>query len=159
VNDWYVTFGRYDPDGRSWDDARRYGFVSAGGGRWYSRTLRSLPVGARVFVLIPQAGYVGVGVVTGEAAPFHDVDLVVDGERRPMARLDLDGHYQHGAEAGGDADAEEWVVPVRWLRTVPVEDAVWERGLFANQNSACRMGSRFTVETLVHRFDLGGPDT
>ncbi|MEA2901011.1 MAG: hypothetical protein QOH36_898 [Actinomycetota bacterium] len=148
MNDWYVTFGRYDPDGRSWDDARRYGFVSAGGGRWYSRTLHSLPVGARVFVLIPKAGYVGVGVVTGEAAPFHDTWL---------AGLDLDGRYEHASEAD-DPDAEEWVVPVRWLRTVSQDDAVWERGLFANQNSACRMGSRFTIETLVDHFDLGTSD-
>ena len=49
-------------------------------------------------------------------------------------------------------------MPVRWLRTVPQDEAVWERGLFANQNSACRMGSRFTVETLVDRFDLGTTD-
>lgn len=38
-----------EPGGRSWEDAEAYGFVSAGGGDWFSRTLRSLPVGARVF--------------------------------------------------------------------------------------------------------------
>lgn len=157
LSDWYVTFGRYDPDGRSWDDARRFGFVSAGGGRWYSRTLRSLPVGARVFVLIPKAGYVGVGMVTGEAAPFHDITLVVDGDRRPMVALDLAGRYEHRSEAD-DPDAEEWVVPVRWLRTVPQGEAVWERGFFANQNSACRMRSRFTVDALLDRFDMDRPE-
>jgi hypothetical protein len=114
-------------------------------------------VGARVFVLIPKAGYVGVGVVTAEAAPFHDIALVVDDVRRPMGELELDGRYEHRSEADGP-DAEEWVVPVRWLRTVPQDEAVWERGLFANQNSACRMQSRFTVETLLDRFDLGATD-
>ena len=67
----------------------------------------------------------GVGVVTGEAAPFHDTWL---------AGLDLDGRYEHAAEAD-DPDAEE-----------------------GNQNSACRMRSRFTVETLLDRFDLGPTD-
>jgi hypothetical protein len=154
--DWYVTFGQYDPDGRSWDDSRRFGFVSAGGGRWYSRTLRSIPVGARVFVLVPRAGYVGVGVVTGEAAPFHDATLMVDGERRPMAGLDLSGHYEHAAAGTHDVDddTEEWVVPVRWSRTVGVDEAVWERGFFANQNSACRLRSRFTLDELLERFDV-----
>ncbi len=37
--DWYVSFGTYS-DGRAWEDARRYGFVSAGGGEWYSRSLK-----------------------------------------------------------------------------------------------------------------------
>ena len=62
--DWNVSFGEF-PDQRVWEDARRYGFISAGGGVFYSRTLRSLPVGARVFVYIPQAGYVGAGITTG----------------------------------------------------------------------------------------------
>ncbi|MCW2904329.1 MAG: hypothetical protein JWO67_6594, partial [Streptosporangiaceae bacterium] len=53
--DWYVSFGE-ETYGRDWEDARRYGFVSAGGGDWFSRTLRALPVGARVFVHIPKSG-------------------------------------------------------------------------------------------------------
>lgn len=42
--DWYVSFGETS-DGRSWNDAAEYGFVSAGGGEWFSRTLRNLPGG------------------------------------------------------------------------------------------------------------------
>jgi hypothetical protein len=38
--DFYVAFG--DPERRSWEDAVRYGFVSAGGGEWYSRSLQAL---------------------------------------------------------------------------------------------------------------------
>jgi hypothetical protein len=53
--DWYVSFG--DEEGsRSREDARKYGFVSAGGGEWYSNTIRKLPVGARVFAYIPKPG-------------------------------------------------------------------------------------------------------
>lgn len=62
-HDWYVSFGEEDW-GRNWDDARKYGFVSAGGRSWYSKTLRGLPVGARIFAYIPQAGYVGLGTTT-----------------------------------------------------------------------------------------------
>lgn len=59
-SDWYVAFGE-DSGTRQWADGQKYGFVSGGGGAWFSRTLKNLPIGARVFVHIPKAGYVGVG--------------------------------------------------------------------------------------------------
>ena len=55
--DWYVSFG----GGRPWEDARRFSFVSAGGGKFYSQTIRSLPEGARVWVNVPGSGYVAGG--------------------------------------------------------------------------------------------------
>ena len=38
---------------RSWDDARKYGFLSAGGGRCYWHPLLLLSPGARVWVNMP----------------------------------------------------------------------------------------------------------
>jgi len=92
--DWYVSFGE-DFGSRSWDDACKYGFVSAGGGAWYSRTLRSLPIGARVFACIPGSGlgYVGVGTVIGEAMCFDDAILTVDHVDTKMTDLSLIGTY------------------------------------------------------------------
>jgi hypothetical protein len=148
--DWYVSFGEY-VGGRAWEDARRYGFVSAGGGRWYSHTLRSLPVGARVFVCIPKSGYVAVGDVIGEAMTFEDATLSVDGSLRKMAELPLEGVYEHNFDVD---DSEEYVVPVRWIRAMPRGEAVWEKGFFANQNSACKLRSRFTLDELATRFGL-----
>lgn len=148
--DWYVSFGE-ESGSRNWDDARELGFVSAGGGRWFSRTLQSLPLGARVFVCIPKVGYVGVGEVAGEAKPFDDADLRVAGEPVKMASLPLKGTYRHTNDV---EDNEEYVVPVRWIRTVPREEAVWERGMFANQNSACKLRNKFTLEELAKRFEL-----
>ncbi|MFA7558336.1 MAG: endonuclease NucS domain-containing protein, partial [Hydrogenophaga sp.] len=58
--EYYVSFG--DTSSRSWDDARKYGYISAGGGTWYSQTLNMLSPGDRVWVNIPKRGYVGVGV-------------------------------------------------------------------------------------------------
>lgn len=150
--DWYVSFGE-ESSIRSWIDAQRYGFVSAGGGRWYSQTLRSLPIEARVFVCVPggRSGYVGVGRVIGEAMPFSDAQLVVDGELRRMAELELRASYQH---TNGAEDNDEYVVPIEWIATVPIEEAVWAKGMFANQNSACRLRSRFTLDELTKRFNL-----
>jgi hypothetical protein len=68
-----------------------------------------------------------------------------------MTGLDLAGGYRH---RGVGPEYDEYVVPVEWTKTVDQSDAVWEKGLFANQNSACKLRNRFTVETLERRFDL-----
>ena len=148
--DWYVTFGE-ESRIRSWDDARRYGFVSAGGGEWYSRSLRGLPVGGRVFVYVPKAGYVAVGTVTGPAEVFDNAVLTVDGVPRRMTELDLSAEYRHPGEGPG---REEYIVPVAWTRSLDRAAAIRERGLFANQHSACKLRNRFTLETLTRRFGL-----
>ena len=41
----YVNVG--EGDHRSWEDFRKYGFVAAGGGRWYSDSLLKLQLGTR----------------------------------------------------------------------------------------------------------------
>lgn len=154
-SDWYVSFGD-EPGGRNWDDALRYGFVSAGGGQWFSRTLRALPLGARVFTHIPKVGYVGVGTVTGEPQPFEDAVLDIDGESRRMSEVPLAGTYRHTEHSVGDdaEDSREWIVPVTWDRAVPREQALWRPGFFANQNSACKLRARFTIEEISHHFDI-----
>ncbi|MET8988885.1 endonuclease NucS domain-containing protein [Nonomuraea wenchangensis] len=150
--DWYVALGE-DNGHRSWDDARRYGFVSAGGGTWFSRTLVNLPIGARVFTCIPKTGYVGVGTVIGEARPAKEAVLEINGETRRFMDLDLKASYRH---EGDDQDETllEYVVPVTWIQDVPREQAKWTRGMFANQNSACKLRNKFTLERLLEAFDL-----
>jgi hypothetical protein len=150
--DWYVSFGE-EAGSRSWIDGRRYGFVSAGGGDWFSRTLRSLPVGARVFVHIPKVGYVGIGEVTGAAQPFDEVVLDTDAGQQLLSSLDLRGSYRH-AEAADGQDGREWVVPIRWTATRPATEAFWRTGLFANQNSACKLRARFTIDEVSSAFGI-----
>ena len=89
-HDWGVTFGTAS-NTRNWEDARTYGFVSAGGGRWYSQTLRNLPVGARVFVNIPGSGYVGVGEVIGGAQRFDEATVEIDGVERLVVATAVGG--------------------------------------------------------------------
>ena len=154
--DWYVSFGE-EPAGRSWDDARKFGFVSAGGGDWYSRTLRNLPLGARVFAFIPgnPRGYVGVGMVTATAVPSAEAVLEVEGNQVRFADANLTGHYEHVSD-GLDSPEDSWefVVAIRWEHTVPRVNGVWQAGMFANQNSACKLKSQFTIETVSKAFAL-----
>lgn len=44
--EYYVSYG--GDDLRDWDEARKYGFISGGGGTWYSNTLQMLNTGDRV---------------------------------------------------------------------------------------------------------------
>ncbi|MCZ2722394.1 endonuclease NucS [Marinomonas sp. 15G1-11] len=129
-NDWngefYASFGVY-PDRRHWEDAYKYGFLSAGDGRWYSQKLFQLGLGDRVWVNIPGMGYVGVAEVTGRATIADEFIT---------AEMQLSGRYPLAEQVGED-DAE-YFVPVKWLHKVPLSDAFGEVGLFGNQNIVAR---------------------
>jgi hypothetical protein len=148
--DYYVSLG--EGEHRDWEDCRRYGFVSAGGGRWYTATLEMLKPGARVFACIPQTGYVGVGTVTESAVPISEFRVKLDGTERPILELPLKAANM--GEFAGDPERSEYAVRVEWEKTVPAELAVWEKGMFANQNSACKLRNGFTLERLAERFGL-----
>lgn len=149
--DWYVSFG--EEESRDWGDATKYGFVSAGGGNWFSRQFKQVPMGARIFAYIPKVGYVGVGEVVGPAQPYADIMLDVKGEIVAMNTLDLVGTYQHDSDPD-EEDRREWVLPIRWIKTVDKSDALRGNGMFANQNSACKLRSKFTLGELAKFFEL-----
>jgi hypothetical protein len=151
--DWFVSFGENLE--RSWDDGRRLGFVSAGGGPWYSGSLRGLPAGSRVNVHVPKCGYVAVGTTLALARRFDEAEVLVDGAWLRLADQALTGRYEHGGEGANDSDdLAEWVVPVRWDVSHPVTEAYWEKGMFANQNSACKLRQEFTIDRLAQHFHL-----
>lgn len=151
--DWFVSFG--EEGTRSWDDGRRLGFISAGGGTWYSGSLHNLPVGARVNVHIPKSGYVAIGEVLRPATRFDQAAVLVNGEWVRLAEQDLSAPYRHGPPGVADSDDDaEYAVPVRWWVTVPRSEAFWVKGMFANQNSACKLRQEFTLARLGEHFGL-----
>ena len=144
--EYYVSFG--EDEGRIWDDARKYGFISAGGGPWYTKTLNLLSPGDRVWVNIPHTGYVGVGVVTDTVQQAKDVVIDYDNALTPMRELPLQGKYFYSED---DPENAEYVVKVQWIKTVAASKAVKEIGFFGNQNSVCRPTAEkwvFTIDRL-----------
>jgi len=131
----YISFG--DGEQRDWDDARAFGFVAAGGGAWYTKTLRAVPIGSRVFAYLSKGngvgGYVGYGEVTGEPTMAKDMMVASgDGGKRRLtdvARVDM---TRNGTI---DPDEAEWVLPVRWINAVPRAEAIRDSDLFANQTA------------------------
>lgn len=130
--EYYVSFGQGN---RRWKDAQKYGFISAGGGAWHTNSLRMLKPGDRVWVNIPQTGYVGVGHVVHEVQQAKDVVFTVENEEKGFADLDIAGSYLYASE---DPASAEYVVKVKWDKTVAETAAVWEIGFFGNQNTVCR---------------------
>ncbi|WP_403025213.1 hypothetical protein [Salinibacterium sp. GXW1014] len=150
-SDWYVSFGD-NPGGRQWVDAMKHGFVSAGGGEWFSRTLKNLQPGARIFACIPKIGYVGVGTVTGGAQRFDETAVTIDGAAALLKDLNLVGNYRHDGDE--DDNLAEWAVPVEWTYTVPKEQGFWKTGMFANQNTVAKLRQQFTIEQVSAAFGL-----
>ncbi len=140
-------------ESRSWADAVQYGFICGGGGAWYSRTLQLLGPGDRVWVKVPGSGFVGVGRATGRAQPAATFTVAAPAGNVPVLEVAKGGSYHR--EFVNDPERCEYFVPVTWLQTVLLENAVQEIGLFGNQNTVCKPTTpkwRSTVERLKERF-------
>ncbi len=133
---YYGSFGHHDKGGRHWEDARRYGFFSAGGGSWYSRSLSLLKPDDIIWVQSPEHGYVGVGRVISTYQPFEDIIIHVGDKESRLIDQQLIGTYVH--KPSDDDDTREYAVLIDWLETVPITEAVRQVGFFGNQNSVCR---------------------
>lgn len=149
--DFYVNFG--PPETRDWEDARKYGFVSGGGGKFYSQTLSQLFPGARVFVNVPSHGYVGVGKVVGAMAPMAEFTVEINGKEVPITKVPLKS-TKMGAGDQSDPDKAEYMVRVQWLKTLPLDRAYWEKGMYGNQNTVTKLRNKFTLDRLVKQFGL-----
>jgi hypothetical protein len=155
--EYYFSFGQ-GPN-RDWDDAQKYGFVSAGGGEWYTRTMNILHPGDRIWVNIPQKGYVGIGEVTESYTKASEAKFLVAGEEKSFYDLPLTGDYyrtQSGDGENSDVNSE-YLVKVKWIKTVDMAKAIKETGFFGNQNTACRPANDkwiFTIDRLKLKFGI-----
>ena len=146
--EYYVSFG----SSRNWDDARRYGYISGGGGSWYSQTLKMLEIGDRVWVNIPKTGYVGVGIVSDTVVPAKDFTFSVNGNVMNIDALNDSENYKNHID---DLELSEYFVKVEWLNTVPESEAFNEVGLFGNQNTVCQPKTpkwKYTIDKLKNFF-------
>jgi hypothetical protein len=151
--EFYACYGHSKE--RDWAEGRSYGFICAGGGSWYSNTLNLLSVGDRVWVKAPGYGFVGVGQVTGPRAPITEFNINTDqGERPALEALKGGTYHRNFAE---DPERMEYFVPIRWIYSVPIDQAVNEIGMFGNQNTVCKPTTpkwRTTVDRLKERWNL-----
>lgn len=151
--EFYVSFGH--GESRNWNDARKFGFISAGGGRWYTNTLHKLKPGDRIWVNIPRKGYAGVGIVESPVVKVDKFMVEIDGEKKPLLQVVSDAHYHR--EYVENEDMAEYVVGVKWLKTIPMKNVKSEVGLFGNQNTVAQPTTAkwpHTVERLKQLFGI-----
>ncbi|EDY82280.1 hypothetical protein VDG1235_1900 [Verrucomicrobiia bacterium DG1235] len=144
--EFYVSFGGAH---RSWEEARKHGFISGGGGSWYSQTLKLLSSGDLVWVKIPKRGYVGVARVIESVQPVSEFQI--DGKPCLEVLSTADQLSLHA----NDPEMAEYFVRVEWLDTVNESSAFDGVGLFGNQNTVCQPVTpkwRHTVERLKSKF-------
>jgi hypothetical protein len=153
--EFYVSFG--EGEHRRWADARKYGFVCGGGGSWYTQTLKMLEPGSRIWVNVPGQGYVGVGRVTESVVPLGEFK-VKDVSGRDVSVAEADTEAPLLDDPSRAEEEHEQFVRVAWDHAVPLNEAVWEKGFFANQNTVAKPRAKrwaHTVERLRARFRLG----
>jgi hypothetical protein len=147
--DYYVVLGRIDQYNR-WPMCRKYGFVSASGGPAYTKPIRNLRPGFRIFAYVGGAGYVGIGDVTGPPVLLRDAirdgTLILDDSDVPAWEL-ADREVE-------DDDYASWIVPVHWLATRGERDAIPGTGLFANQNTACKLRDERTIDVVSEALGI-----
>jgi len=144
--EYFFNFG--ESESRVWEEARKYGFICAGGGEWYCRVISSIEPGSIVWVRMPGSGYVGCCTALEAAVPASEASFLVDGKDVPFFELPIKGKYHRDR---ADVQEQEYILKVDWHVAVPVEKAVHELGFFSNQNVACRPTApswEFTVSRL-----------
>jgi hypothetical protein len=149
--EYYVSFG--EGENRRWADARNYGYFAAGGGSWYSNALNQLEPNARIWVNVPGRGYVGVGRVTAKSTPISEFSIADgNGQIRPIKNV-----VSSTPALSVSPDELECYVKVDWIKTLPLEEAVKEKGFFGNQNIVAKPKVKkwaHTIERLKKRFEI-----
>jgi hypothetical protein len=151
---YYGSFGHRE-NGRNWEDARKFGFFSAGGGSWYSRSLSLLKPDDIMWVQSPEHGYIGVGRVISSYQPMEEIIVQKGDKEARLLEMGLRGNYEH--RPSNDDDIREYAVLIDWIHTASLEEAETQVGFFGNQNSVCRPRVakwNFTVQTLKNRWKV-----
>ena len=113
-----------------------------------------LSPGDRVWVNVPQQGYVGVGKVTGLAVRLNEFQVNIDGTMKPFLEVAQAKYYRDFID---DEEKTEYFVPVEWISTKKLPEAVSEVGFFGNQNTVARPRTHkwiHTIERLKKQFGI-----
>ena len=138
-----------DVEHRSWDDCKKYNFLSAGQGSKYSGPVRKLKVGGKVPAYLKGKGYVGFGEITSTAVMAKDFRL-------PNNTMLFDNELKQPniKENKDDPELADWTVGVRWFNTLNRENALTKPGIFANQNIVCKLRHQPTIDFLDSHFAI-----
>ena len=126
--------------GRSWQDALKYGFLSAdetNSGRY----LRNIHVGDTIYCHIAGYGFLGIGICASKAVYMKDFCVLVDGVSTPIMKapwINPEKRDQLVAE-------KEIFIGVDWKKSVSDESqGYWEKGMTSIPLVAYMLNDRTT---------------
>ena len=134
--------------GRSWEDARKYGFVSAGGDG--GTLLNNIRIGDIIFCHIAGVGFVGIGTCVLRETPAA-VFMVNDGNTEKNI---LDCEWEDDAAKAAIDPSNEYFVGVKWIRTVSTDDGYWEKGMTSLPMVAYMMNDETTHNRVLQYFGI-----
>jgi len=136
---------------RNWDDYRRYGFISAGQRKPFKIAMEGFEVGDIIAAYMNGMGFVGIGKIVQEALMARDVKI--GGQRL----LDLPLKCEGISYNCNSVSRSEYVVLVKWFRTVARNNAKWKKGagLFTPRLVRASLEDKpKTINFLCKAFDI-----
>ncbi len=135
---------------RNWDDCRKYGFISAGGGTRFTDPIKSLDLGDVIVAYLKGFGYVGIGMVTANAVRISDFNF--QGKSFRDCSLKATKMFENENNQKG-----EHLVKVKWKNSVPRSEAKWAKneGLYTTQLIKASLKNQTkTLEFLERSFKI-----
>jgi hypothetical protein len=136
---------------RSWNDYRKYGFISGGQGARWRDAMLGFKRGDVVAAYLKGRGFVGIGVVSAAALPVSEYRV----NGRPI--LDQDLCCKEMAENASDLELCEYLAEVKWVSCLDRESAKWESrsGLYTTTHIRASLdGQPGTVSYLEQEFGV-----
>ena len=134
--------------GRSWEDARKWGFVSACNPA--ASKFENIRPGDMIFCHIAGSGFVGVGVCDTAAVPANHFIVEDDAQSKPILNCIWSDEQ---TKAALDAQNEIFV-GVNWLRTVSIDDGYWEIGMTSVPMVAYMISDQTTHDKVLEHFHI-----
>ena len=144
---WHVNVGDKF-ENRSWNDCRRYGFLSAGGGKKWSGQIKPIAVGDYVCAYCTGTGYVGVGRVIADAVPMRE--FIPPGSDKKFIELSYEASVF--IEHLDNDERCDWCIAVEWVETLDRENAVLSS--HAQRGTACKLRQVDKLRDILEAFGV-----
>ena len=133
---------------RSWQDALKYGFLSANlGGS--GKSIYNVQVGDTVYCHIAGCGFVGIGECTSTAVPMKNFKVMVDGTSTPVA----DAPWESEESKEKLDPNKEVFIGVAWKKYVTdINDGYWEKGMTTVPLVAYMLNDKTTHQKVRDHF-------
>lgn len=134
--------------GRSWEDARKYGFVSAEGNG--GTLLNNIDIGDIIFCHIANVGFVGIGICISREIVAANFIVNDNGLEKNI----LDCQWIDNIAKAVIDPLNEYFIGVRWIRTIPADDGYWEKGMISLPMVAYTINDKTTHNKVLQYFNV-----